>query len=501
MARVIDSLWFRVALATLAINAILVPSLYYRVSQVVERGQSENFVGQVRTYARLIADELEIDDALDQPERLALLLDSVILSGGGVLAEIRDVDQRYRSLIAPRADAVYRNDDFAFGGNGDQIYYLSLPINRPDHDATLIVGFDEAVTHAQIAETKRQMIIALAAFAVLSTLFAVWFARRVTKPVRDIQAISRRVASGEVEQRIVVETGVGEIKALAEDLESMRNRLTGVNARLRREISDREAAESSRQALEQRLAVSQRLETVGTLAGGVAHEFNNLLTPILLLTENVLDDLPPDHPAREDLLRVEASARRARKLVHDVLTFSRGFNTEQACPVSLADVVGEVCDLLEPVLSSHGITLEQRIDAPAATVAGGPDLLHQVVTNLLVNADHAMRDSGGTLVVHVGVEEHTLAAADLSAGNYAYLEVEDTGHGMDAITASRVFEPFFTTRPVGHGTGLGLSVVHGIVKSMSGAIRVESTVGCGSKFRVLLPLIEAAARAPDRKFA
>lgn len=154
-----------------------------------------------------------------------------------------------------------------------------------------------------------------------------------------------------------------------------------------------------------------------------------------------------------------------------------------------------------PIRSSHGITLEQRIDAPAATVAGGPDLLHQVVTNLLVNADHAMRDSGGTLVVHVGVEEHTLAAADLSAGNYAYLEVEDTGHGMDAITASRVFEPFFTTRPVGHGTGLGLSVVHGIVKSMSGAIRVESTVGCGSKFRVLLPLIEAAARAPDRKFA
>ncbi|HRX90964.1 MAG TPA: HAMP domain-containing protein, partial [Steroidobacteraceae bacterium] len=276
MARVTDSLWLRVALATLAVNAVLIPSLYYRVSQVVATGQSENFVGQVRTYARLIADELEIDDALDHPERLALLLDSVILSGGGVFAEIQDANQRYRSLIAPRNDTVYTGDDFAFGGGGDQIYYLSLPINRPEHDATLRVGFDESATHAQIAETKRQMLLALAVFAGLSMLLAIWFARIVTKPVRDIQARSRRVASGAYDEHILVRTSVAEIRDLAQDLESMRTLLTGVNSRLRAEIREREVAEASRMALEQRLAVSQRLETVGTLAGGVAHEFNNL---------------------------------------------------------------------------------------------------------------------------------------------------------------------------------------------------------------------------------
>ncbi len=487
-------MWLRVALATLAVNAVLIPSLYYRVSQVVATGQSENFVGQVRTYARLIADELEIDDALDHPERLALLLDSVILSGGGVFAEIQDANQRYRSLIAPRNDTVYTGDDFAFGGGGDQIYYLSLPINRPEHDATLRVGFDESATHAQIAETKRQMLLALAVFAGLSMLLAIWFARIVTKPVRDIQARSRRVASGAYDEHILVRTSVAEIRDLAQDLESMRTLLTGVNSRLRAEIREREVAEASRMALEQRLAVSQRLETVGTLAGGVAHEFNNLLTPILLLTENALDDLTTDHPARADLARVAATARRARKLVHDVLTFSRGFGTERAQPISLGEIVTDACDLLASQLASHGIAIQREIAVRPVMVSGDANLLHQVVTNLLVNADHAMNDVGGVIIVRV---DTTVGEDDADAGPvpYACVEVIDTGHGMDETTTNRVFEPFFTTRQVGHGTGLGLSVAHGIITSMHGKIRVTSQAGVGSTFRVLIPQLEEQSNA------
>ena len=488
MARVVDGLWFRVAVTTLAINAVLVPSLYFRVSQVVEEGQTENFVSQVRTYARLIADELEIEDVLDQPERLSFLLDSVILSGGGAFAEIIDNGTTFRSLLAPSNNVLYPGDDFSFGDGLDDTYYLSLPINRPGHEAVLRLGFDEATTMAQIAQTKQQMLAALAAYACLSTLLAIWFTGRLTRPVRSIQVTSRRIASGDLEQNLLVDTSISEIRDLAQDLESMRTHITGINARLRTEISERESAEASRALLEQRLQASQRLETVGTLAGGVAHEFNNLLTPILLLTENALDELPDDHLAREDLQRVVATALRARKLVRDVLTFSRGFGSERREPVRLADVVQEVVELMAPLLQSHRIELEMHLDDPDAMVSGDPDLLHHLVTNLVMNADHAMRDSGGTLSLLIA-ERDSIGATDLPDGRYVALEVLDTGHGMDAATAQRVFEPFFTTRSVGQGTGLGLSVVHGVVKSMAGVTRVWSEIGKGSKFTVMFPAV------------
>ena len=145
MAGITGGLWFRVALTTLAINAVLVPSLYFRVSQVVEEGQTENFVSQVRTYARLIADELEIENVLD----------NVILSGGGVFAEVVDNGTTYRSLLAPSSNVPYPGDDFSFGDPQDATYYLSLPINRAGHQAVLRLGFDESTTQAQIAETKQ----------------------------------------------------------------------------------------------------------------------------------------------------------------------------------------------------------------------------------------------------------------------------------------------------------------------------------------------------------
>lgn len=490
MAGITGGLWFRVALTTLAINAVLVPSLYFRVSQVVEEGQTENFVSQVRTYARLIADELEIENVLDKPERLSFLLDSVILSGGGVFAEVVDNGTTYRSLLAPSSNVPYPGDDFSFGDPQDATYYLSLPINRAGHQAVLRLGFDESTTQAQIAETKQQMLTALAVYACLATLLAIWFTGRLTRPVRSIQVTSRRIASGDFEQNLLVDTGISEIRDLAQDLESMRTHITGVNARLRTEIAEREAAEASRSMLEQRLQASQRLEAVGTLAGGVAHEFNNLLTPILLLTENALDDLSKEHPAREDLLRVVATAIRARKLVHDVLTFSRGFGSDRRQPVKLAKVVREVSELMSPLLQGHRIAVELQFEAPEAIVAGDPDMLHHLVTNLVMNADHAMSDSGGSLALRI-FECESVGAADLQDGWYVALEVLDTGHGMDAATAQRVFEPFFTTRHVGQGTGLGLSVVHGIIKSMSGAIRVWSEPGRGSKFTAMFPAAQA----------
>lgn len=489
-------LWFRVALTTLAINAVLVPSLYFRVSQVVEEGQTENFVSQVRTYGRLIADELEIEDVLDQPERLSFLLDSVILSGGGAFAEVIDKGTTYRSLLAPSNNLSYPGDDFSFGDGMDEVYYLSLPINRAGHEAVLRLGFDESTTEAQIAQTQRQMLIALAAYACLSTLLAIWFTGQLTRPVRSIQVTSRRIASGDLEQKLLVDTEISEIRDLAQDLESMRTHITGVNARLRTEIADREAAEESRKMLEQRLQASQRLETVGTLAGGVAHEFNNLLTPILLLTENALDELPANHPAREDLVRVVATAIRARKLVHDVLTFSRGFGSNQHRAVKLAEIVREAVELMSPLLRDHHVEVAFRFDDVDASVMGDPDLLHHLVSNLIMNADHAMVEAGGTLTLSIS-ERDSIGAVDLSDGRYVLLEVMDTGHGMDSATAQRVFEPFFTTRHVGQGTGLGLSVVHGIVKSMSGVIRVWSEPGRGSKFTAMFPAALPSVAAPS----
>jgi signal transduction histidine kinase/ActR/RegA family two-component response regulator len=255
------------------------------------------------------------------------------------------------------------------------------------------------------------------------------------------------------------------------------------------DISEIVTSEAERKSLELQLQRTQRLETIGTLAGGIAHDFNNILTPILGYSEIALRNLS-ETDRREELEHVIQAAYRAKDLVKQILTFSRQ-GEEERRPVEIHLIIKEALKLLRASIPKS-IEIRDGIDRQTGAVMADPSQIHQVIMNLCTNAYHAMREHGGVLEVSMDRLEIDAAYAvrfpQLSAGPHARIIVRDTGHGMDASTLERIFEPFFTTKGVGEGTGLGLSVVHGVIAKHQGAIQVESTVGVGTIFTILLPL-------------
>ncbi len=244
-----------------------------------------------------------------------------------------------------------------------------------------------------------------------------------------------------------------------------------------------------RQSLEERLRQSQKMEAIGTLAGGIAHDFNNILAGIIGFTEMVEEDLPEDSHLREYVRRILKASFRGRDLVKQILTFSRKAEHERA-PISLSPIINETCNLLR---ASFPATIEIFIDISATMdqVNASAVELQQILMNLATNAAHSMRGRRG--VLHISLGEVDLAPPfpfedpEVKPGAYLELAVKDTGNGMTPDVVKRVFEPFFTTRGIGEGTGMGLAVVYGIVKGLGGTITVESEPRVGSTFRVLLP--------------
>ena len=492
-----NRLWLRLASVVLVIHAILVPVLISGLQFIVKRSLADVFIDEVRSYSRLLADELELGDALGTRERTLTLLDSIILSGRVVYAEVLEDGHSLRStLVAPELGR-FPGDDFEFGDHNDRIYYLSVPVNRKTGQVLLRLGFDESLTWEHIERARLRVLLALLAFTLVSVVLAIWLAARIAKPMIDLQKAARRIASGNFDAHLSAQSTIHEVQELARDLESMRSELVGTNERLSREVVERGMAEAERRALEERLRHSERVATVGTLAGGVAHEFNNIMTPILLYAQTALEEIPPENPAAADLKRVIAAAHRARALVNRILAFSRDFQSGPNTLVRIGPVVEEVMALLRAIVPANiEITVDPGRDHPP--ILGDPSLVHQLVMNLCTNAYQAMRATGGVLTVRVTRERH---ASDerVPRGDYVVLDVADTGHGMDERTRSRIFEPFFTTRDVGEGTGLGLSVAHGIVTSMGASILVDSEAGRGARFRVYFPVANPAGPAEEPK--
>ncbi len=257
--------------------------------------------------------------------------------------------------------------------------------------------------------------------------------------------------------------------------------------------------------LEHELRQSQKMEAIGTLAGGIAHDFNNILTAIIGYTEMAQQKVAKQEAAARDLERVQEASSRAKELVKRILTFSRRDEQERK-PVQLTAIVEEVLKLLRSTLPST-IEIHQHIaTAPQMdTVLADPTQLHQMLMNLGTNAAHAMRALGGVLSVSLS---EVLANGSLTAlhpglrpGPCLRLTVSDTGHGMEAGIKERIFEPYFTTKKVGEGTGMGLAVVQGIVKNHGGAISVYSEPGQGTTFHIFLPRAEGKIGrqpAPDQ---
>ena len=250
-----------------------------------------------------------------------------------------------------------------------------------------------------------------------------------------------------------------------------------------------------REQLDQKVRETQRIESLGTLASGIAHEFNNLLTVILGHAELAMREVAKKSPALESLQMIRKASQQARHVVQQILTFSRHEPTERRV-VPLVPVLQEAISLLRATLVLS-IDLECRFAADTPQVSGDPMQLQQIVLNLCINAAQATAGRGGSIKVRSAAVTLPLAAlgarVELPPGQYARISVSDSGVGMDAATMSHIFEPFFTTKPVGEGTGLGLSVVHGIVQLHGGAITVQSEPGRGSTFEVYLPAAQRPA--------
>jgi len=270
-----------------------------------------------------------------------------------------------------------------------------------------------------------------------------------------------------------------------------------------RDITGRKRDEAARDALEAQLRESQKMQAIGTLAGGIAHDFNNILAAILGNTKLAREDSAGNASALVSLDEVHKAAIRARDLVQQILSFSRRQSTERKV-IALAAVVAESEHFLRATLPPR-LALRVRCAADAPAVLADTTQMQQVIINLVSNAMQAMSEGRGQ--IDIGLDTVTLDAAlgvthpQLQALCASHpvktvrLSVSDDGPGMDANTLARIFEPFFTTKPVGEGTGLGLSVVHGIVQVHEGAIVAESAPGKGTTFTLYLPVAAEAATA------
>ncbi len=255
---------------------------------------------------------------------------------------------------------------------------------------------------------------------------------------------------------------------------------------------DHVCVQAEKQQLENQLRQSQKMEAIGTLAGGIAHDFNNVLSIILGNTELALADASDTEPVRQNLERILTASLRAREMIQQLLSFSRKEESGRK-PLHLNLVIRDSLKLLRASLPTN-ISIELDISTKECTAIADATQIHQIMLNLCTNAAHAMEPNGGILSVRLEpvVLENASEADDLEAGNYARLIVADSGHGIEACIIERIFDPYFTTKDVGKGTGMGLSVVHGIVKSCGGAIKAFSKPGHYTEFHLYLPVVDTA---------
>ena len=310
-------------------------------------------------------------------------------------------------------------------------------------------------------------------------------------------AIKRAIESGEVatEYRVVHPDGsVHWLQAKGRmffDAEGNPVRMVGFML----DVTDRHDAQAELRRLEQQLRQAQRLEAMGTLAGGIAHDFNNILGAILGYGEMAVREAPKGSRLRSDLESIMAAGERGRALVDRVLVFSRSGAGERVA-VHVEAVVREALDVVAGKLPTN-VRIETDLRAGQAAMLGDATQIHQVLMNLATNAVQAM-SSGGVLSVSLDTvhfdAERSASVGTVTAGDYVVLRVADSGSGIAPEVQERIFDPFFTTKDVGVGTGLGLSLVHGIVTEVGGAIDITSTLGAGSAFTVYLPRV---GEAPD----
>jgi signal transduction histidine kinase len=349
----------------------------------------------------------------------------------------------------------------------------------------------------KINKVKTILYITITLTFLIGIIISVRLTMSITKPAQELVNATRAIASGDLGYTVSYKdrTELGEI---ASNFNAMSLALKESYKQLQDEIVERKQAEEEKKKLESQLLHSQKLEAVGQLAGGVAHDFNNILTAIIGYGDLMQLEMKEDDPLRIDIDHILSSAERAVHLIQSLLAFSRKqiINSQ---PVNLNEIVTSVGKLLLRVIGED-IKLKTVLAGEDITVMADSGQIEQVLMNLATNARDAMPE-GGILSVETGHieidEEFTKAHGYGKPGKYAYISVTDSGEGMDEETRQRIFEPFFTTKEVGKGTGLGLSTVYGIIKQHDGFVDVYSKPGKGTKFKIYLSAIKAEVKEAE----
>jgi PAS domain S-box-containing protein len=265
------------------------------------------------------------------------------------------------------------------------------------------------------------------------------------------------------------------------------------------DITEQKQAEEEKKNLEYQLQQAQKMEAIGTLAGGIAHDFNNILSVIIGYTELILMNGDVAGEVRQNLKEIFSASKHARDMVKQILAFSRQ-NKQERKPIQVAHIAKEAIKMLRASLPTT-ISIQHHIAKDTGVIEADPTQIHQVLMNLCTNAAHAINEKDGVLEIHLGnIDLDQKAAADipgLKTGSYLKLSVKDSGEGIHPEVQQHIFNPYFTTKEKGEGTGLGLAVVQGIVKSNKGAVTVESEVGKGTAFHVYLPTINRKLTPDD----
>ncbi len=293
-------------------------------------------------------------------------------------------------------------------------------------------------------------------------------------------------------KRRLAETALKKLnQKLEEKVKKRTNELFSTDTALKKEVIEHRQVINEKRKIESQLRQAQKMEAIGTLAGGIAHDFNNILTPIMGYADIIKMQLDEDNQIFDEINEIISASYRAKDLVQQILTFSRQSEHELR-PIRIQWILKEVIKLLRSSIPTT-IEIRQDIESDCSPIMADHTQIHQVIMNLCTNAYHSMREKGGVLgvslsQVNISLEDyHT--DLQLTPGKYIKFEVSDSGHGMSQDLQKKIFEPYFTTKEEGEGTGLGLSVVHGIIKSFKGHISVYSEIKKGTTFHVYLPTI------------
>jgi signal transduction histidine kinase/ActR/RegA family two-component response regulator len=423
-------------------------------------------------------------DVVAFPDLSKITMENAAFPGRTRLVKITEIDDplSFSAFSAvqweqtPEGKLVIDAPQFSqFRHDGEEYDAMFTPF--PDKHWPWVIGvyLPENDYLGEIKGNRRFNIMVTIGVSAVATIAALLFAGSIIRPVAELEREAQSIRQQNLEPSPPVKTAYNEIQETADSFATMKSAL-------------REHAIEKEQ-LENQIRHSQKMEAIGTLAGGVAHDFNNILYPIIGYTEMTLDELPEGGTARENLKEILTAAKRARLLVEQILTFSRQ-DPQGRIPIKLQPLLEESLALLRATLPST-ITIRQEIDEDVGPVFADPTQLQQVVMNLCTNAFHAMQSHGGTLTVALRAVPGGIAPSpddDTDRRSEALmLSISDTGSGMSQETLDRVFEPYFTTKRPGEGTGMGLAVVHGIVTGHGGTIDVHSKPGIGTQIDILLP--------------